>query len=209
MFYAVKVGSQPGIYETWNEAFKYISGYSGAIYKKFNTYEQAYEFIHGASPTSVPSNFQNKSDDLDTVNLSLFTDGSAILNKSAGYGFVIVKNNQILEQSYGKVTDPPFTSVKAEVVGMYMGVLAISEKYNDGSFLNIYCDNIMVVKTLTEWGQTRTNWTDKAYTEYLKPLCVWCAAYGFDKLNIKHIPGHSGIYYNELADTLAKQGRDS
>ena len=36
-FYAVKIGKTPGIYETWSECQKQISGYSGAVYKGFAT----------------------------------------------------------------------------------------------------------------------------------------------------------------------------
>ena len=35
MYYAVKKGREPGIYESWDECKKMVMGYSGAIYKKF------------------------------------------------------------------------------------------------------------------------------------------------------------------------------
>lgn len=34
-YYAVKVGKNPGIYETWAECKAEVDGYKGAKYKKF------------------------------------------------------------------------------------------------------------------------------------------------------------------------------
>ncbi len=44
-FYAVKIGKNPGIYETWEECQNQISGFSGAIYKSFSTKDEAIAFI--------------------------------------------------------------------------------------------------------------------------------------------------------------------
>nr|1QHK_A Chain A, PROTEIN (RIBONUCLEASE HI) [Saccharomyces cerevisiae] len=44
-FYAVRKGRETGIYNTWNECKNQVDGYGGAIYKKFNSYEQAKSFL--------------------------------------------------------------------------------------------------------------------------------------------------------------------
>lgn len=44
-FYAVKIGKNPGIYETWSECQSQINGVSGAIYKGFSTRQEAQDFI--------------------------------------------------------------------------------------------------------------------------------------------------------------------
>jgi ribonuclease HI len=49
-FYVVNVGHSPGIYKTWDEAFKQVSGYSGAIHCKVETMEAAYKLMPGARP---------------------------------------------------------------------------------------------------------------------------------------------------------------
>jgi ribonuclease HI len=51
MYYVVKIGRQPGIYETWTEAEKHVSGYSGAKYKSFKTLEEAEAWLN---PTKTP-----------------------------------------------------------------------------------------------------------------------------------------------------------
>ena len=40
-FYAVLKGNKPGIYKTWKECDVQIRGFSGAVYKKFDTLEEA------------------------------------------------------------------------------------------------------------------------------------------------------------------------
>jgi viroplasmin and RNaseH domain-containing protein len=45
-FYAVAIGRDgPKIYSTWNECKAVVNGYSGVIYKKFNTEKAATDFI--------------------------------------------------------------------------------------------------------------------------------------------------------------------
>lgn len=52
-FYAVRRGRQPGIYRTWPDAQKQVSGYPGAQYKSFPTEAAANAFMTGtATPTT-------------------------------------------------------------------------------------------------------------------------------------------------------------
>lgn len=45
-YYAVRVGKHPGIYITWPEAQKEVSGFVGALYKSFTTLPEAQEYMH-------------------------------------------------------------------------------------------------------------------------------------------------------------------
>ena len=45
-FYAVKKGITPGIYETWEACRLQIHGFSGAVYKGFDTEEEAQLFLN-------------------------------------------------------------------------------------------------------------------------------------------------------------------
>eukprot|EP01023_Acetabularia_acetabulum_P015687 TRINITY_DN1767_c0_g2_i3.p1 TRINITY_DN1767_c0_g2~~TRINITY_DN1767_c0_g2_i3.p1 ORF type:complete len:634 (-),score=76.73 TRINITY_DN1767_c0_g2_i3:50-1864(-) len=45
-FYAVAVGRNPGIYETWGECKDQTDRYSGAVFKKFPTLEAAQDFMY-------------------------------------------------------------------------------------------------------------------------------------------------------------------
>ncbi|CAF1134165.1 unnamed protein product [Adineta ricciae] len=48
-FYAVRKGKKTGIYNTWPECQKQVNGFSGAQYKKFDTYGEAQDFVDGKS----------------------------------------------------------------------------------------------------------------------------------------------------------------
>jgi ribonuclease HI len=47
-YYAIRVGRHPGIYITWPEAQKEVSGFTGAVYKSFTTLPEAQEYMHTA-----------------------------------------------------------------------------------------------------------------------------------------------------------------
>jgi len=47
-YYAVRVGRHPGIYITWPEAQKEVTGFTGAVYKSFPTLVEAQEYMHTA-----------------------------------------------------------------------------------------------------------------------------------------------------------------
>jgi ribonuclease HI len=44
-FYAVRIGREPGIYTTWEQAKKQVMGFSGAKYKSFKTRKEAENFM--------------------------------------------------------------------------------------------------------------------------------------------------------------------
>jgi ribonuclease HI len=46
-FYAVKAGYQPGIYYEWNDCLTQVTGYKGAVFQAFPTYEEANAFLTG------------------------------------------------------------------------------------------------------------------------------------------------------------------
>ena len=43
-YYAVAIGRVPGVYQTWDECKAQVTGYSGAIFKKFKTLTDANAF---------------------------------------------------------------------------------------------------------------------------------------------------------------------
>ena len=45
-YYAVRKGRIPGIYRTWSECQKQVTGYPGAVFKGFVTEEEAQSFLH-------------------------------------------------------------------------------------------------------------------------------------------------------------------
>jgi ribonuclease HI len=58
-FYAVKVGHQPGIYDTWEQCKEKIDGYEWPVYKSFASREEAEDFIKGNDQSQRIENFIN------------------------------------------------------------------------------------------------------------------------------------------------------
>lgn len=55
-YYAVAKGIKPGIYTSWNVCKQNVSGYKGAIFKKFVSAQQAQQFIESNSEASRTTN---------------------------------------------------------------------------------------------------------------------------------------------------------
>ena len=104
-FYAVRFGRIPGIYTSWNECKKQVTGFKGAIYKKFSNESSAEIFCKNTSKTYKEKSTKEKTKDKiidrtkdktkektkDKDTLYIFTDGSSINNgsKNANSGFGI------------------------------------------------------------------------------------------------------------------------
>ena len=62
-YYAVKVGRTIGIYRTWDECNREVTGFKGAKYKKFNSESEALAFINNSYleslVTAIPHNTVN------------------------------------------------------------------------------------------------------------------------------------------------------
>src|SRR5690349_3135191 len=45
IFYGVQKGKKPGVYNTWTECKKQITGFAYPKFRKFYNYKEAYEFV--------------------------------------------------------------------------------------------------------------------------------------------------------------------
>ncbi|KAJ5888826.1 hypothetical protein N7495_008867 [Penicillium taxi] len=54
-YYAVKKGSKPGIYDCWPDCLKQITGFKGAIFQSFLSFEEAKAFLDGVTPSTSSS----------------------------------------------------------------------------------------------------------------------------------------------------------
>ncbi len=52
-YYAVRVGRNPGVYDTWDECQREVTGYPRAAFKSFGTVEEAWEFVNVSAPKTV------------------------------------------------------------------------------------------------------------------------------------------------------------
>lgn len=138
----------------------------------------------------------------------IYTDGSyrASLNKHcSGWGFVVIENDEIIEQKSGVTND---FICSRQIAGETKAVIeALKYCYENNISKVMICYDYTGIK---EWaiGNWQTSspvaqnyilWFDKIVKNYF-------VKYG-KRLNVsfKHIKGHSGNRFNDFADKLASQ----
>lgn len=188
-YYAVKKGRNTGIYTTWDECKKQVEGFSGAIYKSFPAYEEAKQFL-GNKKRKI----------IDSDGILAYVDGSYnVKTKEYGYGCVIIQDQKVIKKMYGKGNKPELASMR-NVSGEILGCLAALNYAKEHHFLQIciYYDYEGIEKWAT--GLWKTN--KEATKQYAKT--VKCFQEKMDIHFIK-VLAHSGDFYNEMADQLAKK----
>lgn len=187
-FYGVRIGNQPGIYESWEDCQKQIKSFSGAIYKGFATREEAAAFVKGEEQSPA-----------DGEGVRAYVDGSYdAVSHQFSYGMVIL--NQGEELHFSEKYDDIILAEMHNVAGEIKGSEAAMQYCLDNgiSEVTIYHDYEGIAKWCTGEWKARKRGTI-AYTEFYTEAA--------EKINIRFVKvkGHSGDKYNEIADQLAKK----
>lgn len=223
-FYAVKVGLKTGIFETWDECQKLVTGFKGAKYKSFKTKEEAEAYLNEGdifTKTEIPSldsasdNISdNKSDEIKNSRKPVtredlikalkeeypfpkaYVDGS-YFDGTYAFGVIFMENeNSDLVIISGKSDDElaQFHNVAGEVVA---SMTAISYAKDLGlSEINICYDYEGIGGWASTW-KTNNDLTIK-YKKYCDEMRKSI------KLNFIKVDAHSKVQANEVVDGLAK-----
>lgn len=187
-YYAVKKGHKPGIYTSWGECKKQVEKFSGAVYKSFTSLEDAKNFI--------------KLEEEKTVDYGLiaYVDGSYnIKTKEYGFGCILIEGQKVIKELSGKGDKEALVSMR-NVAGEILGSLAAMKFALENGYpgVCIYYDYEGIEKWangLWRANKIGTQNYQKLVNEYRK------------KINISFIKvlAHSGDFFNERADKLAKK----
>lgn len=192
-FYAVKRGKKPGIYLDWDTCKSMVDGYSGAVYKSFQTREEAVSYL-GHEPKETGA---SRKDGVSEP--YAFVDGSYnAASKVYGYGgFLVHDGKKELLQGAGR--DEEMASMR-NVAGEVMGSMAAIEKALELKLpkLYIYYD-YMGIEMWATGGWKRNKTGTIAYYEYVQSVKDQI------ELVFVKVKGHSGVEGNEEADRLAKE----
>lgn len=197
-YYAVKRGVTPGIYFTWADCKKQIDGFSGAVYKGFETITEAETFIGG----EIAEQKRRIEEDVTIAEdgqAVAYVDGSYNLS-SGEYSCGVVFFFDGKEEHFSeKGTNKELASMR-NVAGEILGAQRAMERSVEigARSLKIYHD----YQGIASWclGEWKTNKEGtKAYKAYFDSIG--------DVLHVTFVKvkGHSGNKYNDLADQLAKQ----
>lgn len=188
-YYAVKKGRKPGIYESWTECREQTGGYSGAVFKSFETREAAQEYLE-AGPDDQPIK-----ENLPCA----YIDGSySRKNSCYSYGgFIFTGTEYHIIQGTG--SNPEYRQTW-NVAGEVIGALQVMFKAQQLHIkeLNLYYDFLGI----EQWAC----WNWKAVTplaQYYQQTADLMQT--FVTIHFIHVKGHTGIEGNEIADLLAKE----
>ena len=189
-FYAVKTGRKTGIYLSWDACKAQITGYSGAVYKGFETEDEARLFLSDSRIKKEPSEDA----------LVAYVDGSYnVATKEFSYGMVLLEAGKVIAKECEKSNDASLAAMR-NVAGEIKGAEAAMRyaKEHDRKELVIYHDYEGIAKwCLGEWKANKEG--TKAYKAFYDAVSRQI------QITFVKVKGHSGDTYNEMADQLAKQ----
>ena len=201
-FYAVKVGKVPGIYTSWPECQKNVTGFSGAVFESFPNRKDAEAFIKPEKQI-----FQENV-------IEVFTDGSHKKHEKNGHlGAGIFCRYMEEEYEYSlpitkDILEKEGIDRESSVSNPFCELYAYKELlrliHSCGKDLSKY---IFLVKIDYEGVNNWMNGSWRCNEEYIKKIKSFCENYLSKlkcKIVIQHVPSHSGIYGNERVDQLAK-----
>ena len=215
-FYAVKVGKNSGIYNTWGQCEEQVKGVSGAKYRSFSTLKEAEDYIQGSdseNPTVDQSDTATSSEDMNALvesrissltedEIIAFVDGSYdVTEEKSAFGAIIIscgRNRDILYKAFTKQLGEEFISLRnvaAELEGVKEAV-NWSVLYKKKK-ITIYYDYAGIEQWATGKWKAKTTIT-KDYVSFISEKKKY-----IDIFFVK-VPAHSGINLNEDVDALAK-----
>lgn len=196
-FYAVKKGLITGIFETWEECKGAVDGFSGAEYKSFKTREEACAYLGvemSGTDKAVPDEFPEEADTLVT-----YVDGSyehSLLKYAFGCVFLLPDKRILTEKGSG---NNPESAKLRNVTGEMLGAMFAVKWAMKNGFrkIEIRYDYEGVEKWVTGAWKSKTELTRK----YAETMRNWSAKIA---ISFTKVAAHTNVYFNEMADELAK-----
>ncbi len=201
-FYAVKVGTKPGVYETWNDCKAQVKGVSGAVYKSFPTKSQALDFLGGEPERKAGSKegtgLPDWPDTPDTV--YAYVDGSFdVKTMRYGSGVVLLYADQTTKTLSVMGEDPELVEMRNVSGEIYAAELAMRQVLEEGYHRVVIFHDYAGIRhwPLREWKANKSG--TQAYRAYYESIK--------DQLQVLFVKvaAHTGDTYNEVADQLAKK----
>ena len=207
--YAVRKGHKTGLFYTWDECKKAVHGYSGAEYKGFLTKEEAEAFLNiGAAKTVTSKNSSTAAISMDSITLTtstsdrlvVYVDGSFDVNlQKYSFGCVILlEEGRIVERS-GNGDEPELLAIRNVAGEMHGAMYAVQWAFENGySSVVIHYDYEGIEKWATGVWSAKNPHTKK-YAAFMKRMQ--------EKIEVifQKVKAHSGDFYNERVDKLAKK----
>ena len=223
IYYAVRIGRKPGIYTDWAKCFLCISGYKNAVFKKFNTKQDAIGYMNSHNSVidlhkkTVTKDTHYQPIHSTTKNpMYIYTDGSCInngyKNAKAGIGVYFGKDDN--RNISDKFTTRP-SNQRAELYAIIRAILLLTPTEIKTKKIIIYTDSMYSINCVGRWcknwiknGWKTKNKKDVKNQDLIKTLYILAKK---NRVNLTHIKAHTGkndihSIGNSVADKLALAG---
>ncbi len=209
--YAVRRGKVIGILDSWEACKEAVDGYPGAEYKGFKTAEEARAYMQGSEKGIVVAGIKNARRHADPERprgmgdpgggLVAYVDGSyehSLKRYAFGCVFILPDDTVYVENGSG---DNPDTAQQRNVSGEMLGAMfAVRWAIKNGfPRIELRYDYEGIEKWVTGVWKSKTELTQK----YAAAMRRWM---GSIQMRFTKVAAHTHVYYNELADRLAKDG---
>lgn len=191
-YYAVRVGRNPGVYDSWEKCKQAVDGYTGAEYKSFKNYEDAVFYLDNDPKVKYSD-----------TELVAYIDGSYDKKQHRySYGAIVYLNHEKY-YIYGSDNDSRFVdfrNVAGEIIAATK-VIQFAVK-NGVRSVELHYDYAGIEKwAKREWK--RNNDLTNGYANYVASIA------GEIDLSFVKVKAHSGHALNDEVDELAKNALTS
>ena len=208
-YYCVRRGKITGVFNKWEDCKASVDGCSGAEYKGFSTIEEAKEYLGDLFCLRFQKDGQAGNGDVtqgaaefpEKNNLLAYVDGSYDDSlKKYAFGCVFLLPDGRIFTTYGNGNNEKslkHRNVTGEMLGaMYAVKFAILNGFEG---VELCYDYQGIEKWVTGEWRTKTELTGE-YAAYMRK---WGQQI---HLRFTKVVAHTNVYYNELADKMAKTG---
>lgn len=205
-YYAVAKGNQTGIFSNWSECRAAVHGVKQPRFKKFDTEEDAKQFIETFGDNNVNGiHIQN-------TDYYVYTDGSCHHNgknnATAGIGIYFGENDP---RNVSREIDGKKTNNVAELTAIIEAFRIIKDDTDDGKHITICTDSEYAIKCATTYGKScaESNWSKEIPNKELVQI-LYNLYSNQDQVNLFHIRAHTNkedchSIGNAQADRLANE----
>lgn len=188
VYYAVAKGTKIGIFNNWSECQLSIKGFKQARFKKFDTREEAIEFINENNTDQSNENIiEHKADYYVYTNGSCHNNGTE--SAKAGIGIYFGENDS---RNVSRRIEGKKTNNTAELQAIIETFHIIQSDIDNGKHIVIGTDSDYAIKCATTFGKqcAQQNWSkDIPNKELVQSLFELYTAH--DNVSLLHIKAHT------------------
>lgn len=213
-WYGVRVGRNPGVYPTWEEARAQVEGFPGCVHQRFGAREDAERFVAGEKRARKQGSTVGGESDREV--LEVYTDGNhykgtssmgfGIFCRFGGAGYALAQRLDATSSLdlFGKGLGELEVSNPSMELAAVAHLLKMCSRYYRGEgryLIRVHSDYTGVA------GWLEGSW--RARQPHIRALVERCRAsreHALPRFRVEflRVEGHSGVAGNDAADALAK-----